>query len=69
VYFGAKRLLKEFSAKKDEKLCRMNRKWINEKDFMTDIVFRYTITVCQSLLWLPEEKPKLVLYFTINRKL
>jgi len=35
----------------------MHRKWINEKDFVTDIVFRYTITVCQSLLWLPEEKP------------
>jgi len=33
----------------------MNRKWINEKDFVTDIVFRYTITVCQSLLWLPKE--------------
>jgi len=31
----------------------MNRKWINEKDFVTDIVFRYTITVCQSLLLLP----------------
>ena len=23
----------------------MNRKWINEKDFVTDIVFRYTITI------------------------
>jgi len=46
----------------------MNRKWINEKDFMTDIVFRYTITVFQSQLWLPEEKPQLVLCFTINRK-
>jgi len=33
----------------------MHRKWINEKDFVTDIVFRYTITVRQSLLWLPEE--------------
>jgi len=46
----------------------MHRKWINEKDFVTDIVFRYTITVCQSLLWLPEEKPQLVLCFTIYRK-
>jgi len=25
---------------KDEKLCRMHRKRINEKDFVTDIVFR-----------------------------
>jgi len=33
----------------------MNRKWINEKDIVTDIVFRYTIPVCRSLLWLPEE--------------
>jgi len=36
----------------------LHRKWINEKDFVTDIVFRYTITVCHSLLWLPEEKPQ-----------
>jgi len=43
----------------------MNRKWINEKDFVTDVVFRYTITVCHSLLWLSEEKPQLVLCFTI----
>jgi len=34
----------------------MRRKWINEKDFVTDIVFHHTITMCQSLLWLPEEK-------------
>jgi len=49
----------------------MHRKRINEKDFVTDIVFRHTITVCQSLLsllWLPEEKPQLVLCFTIYRK-
>jgi len=46
----------------------MNRKWINENDFVTDIVFRFTITVCQSLLWLlEEEKPQLVLCFTIYR--
>ena len=45
----------------------MHRKWINEKDFVTDIVFRYTIIVCQYLLWLPEEKPQL-LCFTIYRK-
>jgi len=32
----------------------MHHKWINEKDFVTD-VFCYTITVCQSLLWLPEK--------------
>jgi len=51
-----------------EKLCWMNRKWINEKDFVTDIVFRNTITVCQSLLWLLEEKPQLVLCFTVHRK-
>jgi len=31
----------------------MHRKWINEKDFVTDIVFRYIIMVRQSLLWLP----------------
>ena len=47
----------------------MNRKWINEKDFVTDIAFRYIITMCQSLLWLPEEKPQLVLCFTIYRKI
>ena len=36
---------------------------------MTDIVFRYTIAVCQSLLWSPEEeKPELVLCFTIYPK-
>ena len=46
----------------------MHRKWINEQDFVTDIVFRYTITVCQSLLWLPEEKPQLVFCFTIYCK-
>jgi len=46
----------------------MHRRWINEKDFVTDIVFRHTITVRQSLLWLPEEKPHLVLCFTIYRK-
>jgi len=46
----------------------MHRKWIDEKDFVTDIVFRYTITVCQSPLWLPEEKPQLVLCFTIYHK-
>jgi len=46
----------------------MHRKWINEKDFVTDIVFRYTITMCQSLLRLPEEKPQLFLCFTIYRK-
>jgi len=46
----------------------MHRKWINEKDIVTDIVFRYTITVCQSLLWLSEEKPQLVLCLTIYRK-
>jgi len=46
----------------------MNRKWINEKDFMTGIVFRCTITACRSLLWLPEEKPQLVLCFTVYRK-
>jgi len=46
----------------------MHRKLINEKDFLTDIVFHYTIAVCQSLLWLPEEKPQLVLCFTIYRK-
>jgi len=47
----------------------MHRKWINEKDFVTDIVFRYTIAVCQSLLWSPEEeKPELVLCFTIYPK-
>jgi len=45
--------LKEFPAKKDEKSCRMNHKWINEKDFVTDMVFRYTITAGQSLLWSP----------------
>ena len=39
-----------------------------KKDFVTDIVFRYTITVCQCLLWLPEEKPQLVLRFIIYRK-
>ena len=33
----------------------MHHKWINEKDFESDIVFRYTITACQPLLWLPEE--------------
>jgi len=32
----------------------MNRKWINEKDFATNIVIRYTIMVCESLLRLPE---------------
>jgi len=48
----------------------MNRKWINEKDIVTDIVFRYTITVCQSLLWSPEEeKPQLVLCFNIYLKI
>jgi len=47
---------------------RMHRKWINEKDFVTYLVFHYTITVCQSLLWLPEENPQLVLCFTIYRK-
>jgi len=46
----------------------MNRKWINEKDCVTDIVFRYTIALYQSLLWLPKEKPQLVLCFTIYRK-
>jgi len=46
----------------------MHHKWINEKDFVTDIVFRCTITVCQSLLWLPEVKPQLVLCLTIYRK-
>jgi len=46
----------------------MNRKWIKEKDFVIDIVFHYTITMRQSLLWLPEEKPQLVLCFTIYRK-
>ena len=51
------------SCKKKWKLCRMHRKWINEKAFVTDIVFRYTITVCHSLLWLPEEKHELVLLF------
>jgi len=25
----------------------MHHKWINEKDFVTAIVFRYTIAVCQ----------------------
>jgi len=45
----------------------MNHKWINDRDFVTDIVFRYTITVRQPLLWLPEEKPQLVLCFTIYR--
>ena len=45
----------------------MHRKWINEKYFVTDIVFRYTITVCQSLLWLPEEKPQLVLFYHIEK--
>jgi len=50
----------------------MNRKSIkkpvDEKDFVTYLVFHYTITVCQSLLWLPEEKLQLVLWFTIYRK-
>ena len=46
----------------------MKDAWINEKDFVTDVVFRYTVAVCQSLLWLPEEKPQLVLCFTIYRK-
>jgi len=46
----------------------MLRKWINEKDFVTYTAFRYTITVCQSLLWWPEEKPQLVLCFTTYRK-
>jgi len=46
----------------------MHRKWIHGKDSVTDIVFRYTIMVCQSLLWLPEEKPQLVLCFTIYHK-
>jgi len=46
----------------------MHRKWIKEKNLVTDIVFRYTIAVCQSLLWLPEEKPQLVLCFTIYCK-
>jgi len=45
----------------------VHRKWINEKYFVTDIVFRYTITLCQSLLWLPKEKPQLVLRFTISQ--
>ena len=39
-----------------------------KKDFVTDIVFPYTIIVCQSLLWLPVKKPQLVLCFTIYRK-
>jgi len=39
-----------------------------EKDFVTDIVFRYTITVCQPLLWLLEEKPQLILCFTVYRQ-
>jgi len=56
------------SYKKDEKLCRMHCKWINKKDFVTDIVFPYTIIACQSLLWLPVKKPQLVLCFTIYRK-
>jgi len=43
----------------------MIHKWINEKDFVTDIVFRYTIMVCRSLLWLLEEKPQLVLCFNV----
>ena len=30
-----------------KKLCRMHRNWINKKDFVTDIVFCYTITACQ----------------------
>ena len=34
----------------------MHGKWITEKDFVTDIVFRYTVTAYQSLLWLPEEQ-------------
>ena len=48
----------------------MHRKWIIEKDFVTDIVFRHTITVChcQSMLWLPEKKPQLVFCFTVYRK-
>jgi len=46
----------------------MNHKWINENDFVTDIVFRYTITVCQSLLWSPAEKRQLVLCFTVYHK-
>jgi len=46
----------------------MHRKWINKKDFVTGIVFHYTIALCQSLMWLPEEKPELVLCFTIYRK-
>jgi len=29
-----------------------------KKKFVTDIVFRYTITVCQSLLWLPLARGK-----------
>jgi len=45
----------------------MHRKWINEKDIVTDIVFRYSITVCQSLLWLSRGKSQLVLCFTIYR--
>jgi len=44
----------------------MHRKFINEKDFMTDIVFRYTITVCQIVI--ARGKPQLVLCFSIYRK-
>jgi len=45
--------------------------WINDRDIvtvLTDKVFRYTITVHQSLLWFPGEKLQLVLCFTIYRK-
>jgi len=50
------------------KNCQINRKWLKEKDFVIDIVFHNTITMCQSLLWLPEERPQLVLCFIIYRK-
>jgi len=47
--------LNEFPVKQDEKLCRMRRKWINEKDFLRLTLCFVTHTVCLSLLWLPEE--------------
>ena len=47
----------------------MNRKWINEKDFVTDIAFYYTITLWQSVLWLPEENLSWFSVLPYNTKL
>ena len=36
---------------------------------MTDIWFRYITTVCRPMLWLPAQKPQLVLCLTTYRKI